>query len=212
VAPYLWLMEAITVKLVLPWSGGADSTAALLKLMDAKYEVIPVFYDYGQNNMWAEHDMVVRMAEKLGIEVEIKTLSIWPVQDKVITNKDAFIPLRNTIFMLCAMASHPEADGVAFGYMKNDEGVFFDNSLEHHMLIQDLINKSLRDELVVVLPLRKMTKAEVLKYLDEKGFLDLTVSCWNAKVVDGEIHYCGECANCKERKEEMKWKEKFGRK
>ncbi len=45
-----------------------------------------------------------------------------------------------------------------------------------------------------------MHKAELIDLLRRRGLLDLTVSCWNAAVVEGAVIECGECANCLEKR------------
>jgi 7-cyano-7-deazaguanine synthase in queuosine biosynthesis len=50
------------------------------------------------------------------------------------------------------------------------------------------------------MPALAMTKAELIALLNERGLLAFTVSCWNARVVDGQIQECGECANCLEKR------------
>lgn len=207
------LQRKKTNKAVLLYSGGADSTAAGLKLQEEGYEVHPIFFDYGQSALEAEEYLSSRAAAALGFKEPrvIRTDMISQLSKSALLggeafdDKNAWVPGRNTLFMVIAgiYAHQIDADGVAIGYILDDNGVFGDSNFNHHKMVELLLGQSLSRPMDVLLPIRSMSKSQVLEYLSQKDALDLTVSCWNAKVDHGRILTCHTCANCLERDQNL---------
>lgn len=203
-----------THKIVLLYSGGADSTAAGLKLLEEGFSVYPVFFEYGQNALEAERFLAVTAVSSLGFQDAkiIQTdLLVQLNQSALLGGKaeddtSAWVPGRNTLFMITAgiYAHRINADGIAIGYMLSDQGVFGDSSFMHHKMMELLLAQTLSRPLDVHLPLAQMTKADVLRYLNDRSFLDLTVSCWNATLAGSTIQTCHACANCIEREKNLR--------
>lgn len=203
-----------TGSLVLLYSGGADSTAAGLMLTQMGFTIHPVYFDYGQSAQDAERFLVTTAPQRLGFEkttiiptdllTQLSQSSLLGGEAK--DDTAAWVPGRNTLFMLAAgIYGHQiNADGIAIGYMLSDQGVFGDSNYIHHKMMEVLLAQTLSRPMDVHLPLAQMTKADVLHYLNDRSFLDLTVSCWNAKIVDNTIQTCHECANCIEREENLR--------
>lgn len=198
-----------TKKVVLLYSAGADSTAAGLKLIEQGYKVFPLFIDYGQSALKAEKYLALKSAKTLGFE-SCRLLATDLFQQltkskllgkKSLEDVDAWVPGRNTLFMVIAAiyAKQIDADGLGLGYTLDDNFVFGDNDYFHHLIVEQLMSKSFLRPMAVFLPLMSLTKKEVLKLLGDKKALDLTVSCWNAKLQHGQIISCRRCANCVER-------------
>jgi len=190
-------------KVVMLLSGGADSVAAYLKLLDTYHDIHPVFYDYGQPNLEVERALALEVVDKTNNKNGLRVLSLAllkTMQYGSVTDEQAFVPHRNTLFLIvgAVYAEKIQADGLCIGYMKNDVS-FFDNSIEHHKIIEDIIKKNVGRDFEVMLPLKDMTKKDVMQYLKNHYNMDKTVSCWSAKLVDGKIVACGTCANCLER-------------
>lgn len=201
-------------KVVLLYSAGADSTAAGLKLLEQGFTVFPLFIDYGQTAVLAETFLAKTTASKLGFKscrflktdlLEQLTKSRL-LGGKPTGDKDAWVPGRNTLFMVIAAiyAKQIDADGLGVGYTLDDNFVFGDNDYFHHLAVEEIMSKSFLQPMRVFLPLMSMSKKEVLKMLQERKLLDLTVSCWNAKLKNGKIISCHRCANCIER-EKYSW-------
>jgi len=186
-------------KAVVLLSGGADSVAVYHKLKDEGYECSGLFFEYGQPNQEVERFLVEQTAQKFGEQFWVQKVDfLKQMRGEVQTDAQAFVPHRNTIFMLLA-ANHAESIGyenIAIGYMKQDIA-FFDNSIRHHELIQTIVQSNIKHDFNVLLPLANMMKSDVMKYLKEKNAQ--SVSCWTAKIVDDKIVICGKCANCRER-------------
>lgn len=200
---------------ILLYSSGADSTATGLKLAEYGYTVHPVFIDYGQTASSAEEFLATIAPEHLGFEsthiIRMTDLMLSLTKSSLLgrevkDEKDAWIPARNTLFMLLAgiYAYQIDADGIAIGFIVEDQGVFGDSNIIHHKLKEALLTQTLSRPMNVFTPIMSMTKKDVLKYLLDKNALELTVSCWNA-IIEGEVVVsCHECANCIERDKNLR--------
>jgi 7-cyano-7-deazaguanine synthase len=203
--------RAPTGRTVVLLSGGADSAAVAAMLKQGGAELWPLFIDYGQVALDAELAAARNLTNALGLRPlrvlpcnlfeQISSLAPHPAQD----DNAAWLPARNTLFMLLAgiYAYSIDADGIAFGYVLDDNFVFGDNDYFHHRLVELLLERSFLRPFAVRLPAKACSKREVLAYLRQQGLLDLTVSCWNASLRDGAVLACGSCANCLERAEAL---------
>jgi len=198
-----------TKKVVLLYSAGVDSTAAGLELVDQGFAVFPLFIDYGQTAVLAETYLAKTAIKKLGFQPcrflktdVLKQLTKSRLLGGKPTGDDAaWVPGRNTLFMIIAAiyANQIDADGLAVGYTLDDNFVFGDNDYFHHLAVAEVVSKSFLRPMTVFLPLMSINKKEVLKMLQDRKVLDLTVSCWNAKLKNGKVISCRHCANCIER-------------
>jgi len=203
------LKRVKTNRVVLLYSSGIDSTATAILLKEQGYEVFPLFIYYGQSNSEVESKLADEGACYLGLnkvqKIEISNLatlcSSKLMGGEAINAKDAWLPARNTLFLILGgiYAQTVNADAISIGYGTYDNFVFGDNMLVHHQLVEVLLTLSLVREIEVVLPIKSMDKTEVANIVRSHGMLDLTVSCWNAKWEDGKVVVCNKCANCLER-------------
>jgi len=203
------LQRKETGRVVLMYSGGVDCTAAGLLLREQGLDVFPLFVDYGQSSSEAERVLVENVPVRLGfrpahiVETDImKQLTKSKLLgQEALSDDDAWVPGRNTLFMVIAgiYAKQIDGDGIAIGYMLDDNFVFGDNDYFHHKGIEQVLSHSFLQPMQVFLPTRSMTKRELIQKLTNAGFIDLTVSCWNAKVEKNKIISCHECANCLKR-------------
>ncbi len=201
-----------TGRIVVLLSGGADSTAVAAMLKEDGADLWPLFIDYGQVSLAAELAAARNVARALdlrplhvlpcGLFQHIASLAPHRAQD----DTAAWMPARNTLFLLMAgiYGYSIDADGVAFGYVLDDNFVFGDNDYYHHRLLELLLERSLLRPYSVLLPAMACSKRDVIAYLERRGLLQLTVSCWNASLQDGVIVACGTCANCLERAEALR--------
>lgn len=198
-----------TKRVVLLYSGGIDSTAAGLLLKQQGYEVYPLFLDYGQSSVEAERYFAETVPDKLGFKpTQIIETGLMKqltksrlLGQKAVDDSDAWVPGRNTLFMVIAgiYAKQIDADGISIGYMLDDNFVFGDNDYFHHKSIEELLSKTFLQPMEVFLPIKSMHKRELIKLLYDFGHLDLTVSCWNAQLENQRVLSCHQCANCRER-------------
>lgn len=203
------LKRKATNKVVLLYSGGVDSTAAGVVLKEEGYEIYPLFVDYSQSAGKAELFLARKGSKKAGFR-PIKVIKTKLMLDlskskllgkSAIDDQDAWVPGRNTLFMIIAgiYAEQIDADGISIGYMLDDNFVFGDNDYFHHKAIEETLSKSFLRPLKVFMPIVNKTKKELIAVLDKRNLTELTVSCWNAQVVKGQIKICHKCANCLER-------------
>lgn len=202
-----------TKRVVVLLSGGIESMASCILLRNMDYEVVGLFVDYGQPNVEAER-LIVQRAYKQNLvnfleEVKLSMFTIGEAK----TDKQGWVPARNSIFMTIAgaYAERHDADAISIGVMKQDLGVFGDNDPTHHHIMSALLSHSLGRGMDVLCPTLHYDKKALIRMCKSYGVL--TVSCWNAKVVvlekevgDGDfpqvdIEVCGECAQCLELEE-----------
>lgn len=198
-----------TKRVVLLYSGGVDSTAAGLLLKQQGYEVYPLFIDYGQSSLSAEKYSVQIASDGMGFKPPkiIKTDLVKQLTrsrllgKKAINDSDAWVPGRNTLFMVIAgiYAKQIDGDGISIGYMLDDNFVFGDNDYFHHKGVEEVLSKTFLQPMKVFLPTISLNKKELIKLLYDSGYLDLTVSCWNAQLKNRQILSCHRCTNCLER-------------
>lgn len=203
------LQRQPTCKVVLLYSGGIDSTAAGLLLKQVGYKIAPLFIKYGQSAESAEEHLVNTAPEKLGFEptrtIETDLLKQLTrsrlLGQQSINDSDAWVPGRNTLFMILAgiYAKQIDADGISIGYMLDDNFVFGDNDFFHHQAVEGVLSRSFLQPTRVLLPTMAFYKKDLIRLLYEKGALDLTVSCWNAQLSGDRVISCNTCANCQER-------------
>jgi len=203
-----------TRRVVLLYSGGIDSTVAGLLLKGKGYDIYPLFIEYGQSSLEAEKYLVKNAPPKLGFKpCEIIKTGLMKqlsksklLGGKAVNDSDAWVPGRNTLFMIIAgiYAQQINADGIALGYMLDDNFVFGDNDYFHHLAIEGILSKSFLRPMKVFLPACSLTKKDLIRLLIKEKVLFYTVSCWNAELKDNQIISCKKCANCLEREKFIK--------
>jgi 7-cyano-7-deazaguanine synthase len=203
-----------TKRAVLLYSGGVDSTVTGLLLNRQGYEVYPLFIDYGQSSVEVERYLAETVPDKLGfkrsqiIETDLmkRLTKSRLLGQKAVDDLDAWVPGRNTLFMVIAgiYARQIDADGISIGYMLDDNFVFGDNDYFHHKSMEEILSKTFLQPMEVFLPIKAMNKKQLIQLLQDQRCLDLTVSCWNARLENHQIVSCHQCANCIERDDYIK--------
>lgn len=171
---------------VICFSGGVDSTGALLKSIDEGNKPVALWCDYGQPYRKPEQKTVEKICKKLNIPLIEATLDI---SDLIAVGGERFghvFPARNLLIAaigLCFKPSRMELAGLC------DELVVPDKSLRMYYEFGKYFDVEISSPFVT------MTKTEVLvlwknrwkKYLDA---LD-TVSCYDDS---GDCQNCSSCA------------------
>lgn len=191
-----------TKKLIALASGGVESTTSILLMKDRGYKIHGLFLDYGQPSMEAERKVVNKLWEQghfSSLTIDISGDLTMSFINNWETDKDAWIPFRNTLFMIYAgrKAIKLDADGIIIGIGRQDIGVYGDNDITHHKLVETLLYHGSGRDIQVFTPTLSMSKQDMLSFLSKREVN--TVSCWNAKVIDNKIVVCGQCAQCEER-------------
>lgn len=119
------------------------------------------------------------------------------------TTEEAWVPARNTLLMVLGAiyACHPDvnADGIAIGYMLNDNFVYGDNGYVHHQLTSTLLGLALSRPLQVFHPAQGKEKSGLISLLRRQEVYQFTTSCWNAKLKGDRLVECQKCGNCVEK-------------
>lgn len=168
------------------FSGGVDSTGALLHLLDIRKKPIALWCDYGQPYNMPEKSVVEKICHKLDVTlIEAKI----DLEEFIILGKERFghvFPARNLLIAAVAMAFAP-SEIVLAGLC--DELVVPDKSVRMYDEFTRIFKTPLYS------PFIKMTKADVLcvwnnrwnKMLDAND----TVSCYSE---NGNCQNCSSCA------------------
>jgi len=168
------------------FSGGVDSTGALLKAIDENENPVAIWTDYGQPYREPEKNCVEKICNKLNVTLIEATLDI---SDLIEVGGEKFghvFPARNLLIAaicLCFKPSSIELAGLC------DELIVPDKSIRMYDEFGKLFGVQLYS------PFVKMTKTEVLslwknrwnKYLDATE----TVSCYSD---NGNCQDCSSCA------------------
>jgi 7-cyano-7-deazaguanine synthase in queuosine biosynthesis len=175
---------------------------------------LPMFFAYGQPSQEAEQHVAERVCGILELQnlhsfkLDLGTIPELNIGDHWDTDRTAWVPGRNTAMMILAgiYCVTADADAISIGYTLDDNFVFGDNDMVHHKLIEATLCASMSRPVQVLLPLSSKPKSFAISMVDEANLLSLTVSCWNAELVNDDVVVCGACENCIERAESgMTW-------
>ena len=165
------------MKNILLISGGYDSLYIYHKLnKKKKFECI--YFDYGQEYLENE----IKILNNLNINY-----SLVKIND-LMTEENGFVLGRNLNFFLKLVDMYgKEPINVYVGSNKDD--VFADNNRRFFSRLSYILNNSFLSNISIKLPLRKITKKEIVKYIKENNLQ--AYSCYEK---DGP---CGKCKACK---------------
>ena len=190
------------MKVVTLVSGGLDSTVMSVLVREESIEQFPVFVNYGQINLDREREACFRNFSRLGLPqprvVELPgygrafTSGLTDPRKDIV--RDAFLPGRNLLFLLCAgaVAHEVNADAIAIGLLDERLSLFPDQRRPFLVAASTLLREALGRSITVLTPLRSFGKPEVLAIAKERG-IQATYSCHA-----GTVPPCGNCIACRE--------------
>lgn len=191
---------------IIPWSGGLDSTTCLLMALESSCKVQTVFFDYGQSYANKERKAIERILSKLnGTEFSDQLIShvdldiSWLADDMA----DLFpgdwrhiFPMRNLIILLLATEqSDHDFKEVWFGAVQGE--IPFSGGDKSEVFTK-YMRKYLLNEHNTVLhtPLSNITKGDMVNWAAAyKSRLDIikeTVSCFDSR----NDSHCSQCQAC----------------
>lgn len=190
------------MKVVTLVSGGLDSTVMASLIREEGIEQFPVFVNYGQINLERERGTCLRNFARLGLP-EPRVIDIPGYggafksgltdtgRDVV---RDAFLPGRNMLFLLCAgaVAHEVNADAIAMGLLDERLSLFPDQRRTFLDAAKASLREALGRPVDILTPLMAFGKAEVLAIAKERGIAG-TYSCHA-----GTLPPCGKCIACRE--------------
>jgi 7-cyano-7-deazaguanine synthase len=204
-----------TVKTVVVYSGGLDSTVLLHQLLADGDQVLALSVDYGQRHR-VELEYARRLAEAVGIEWRLADLSSVGqlLGGSSLTSPEIAVPHghyaeqsmkqtvvanRNMIMLSVAAgwAISQRADRVAYAAHTGDHAIYPDCRPEFAEAVDRAIRLADWHEIHLVCPFVRLTKAQIVARGAELGVdFARTWSCYEG----GAIH-CGRCGTCFERRE-----------
>jgi 7-cyano-7-deazaguanine synthase len=205
-------------KAVVVLSGGLDSVTLMYHLHAKGYALTAVSFNYGQKHL-KELESAATIVQKLGAAHHIIDLTF--IRDSILSsslvNQDiqnpkekyskenmliTVVPNRNTMMLSLAwtIACSINADVLAYAPHKGDSYIYAD-CREDYVTAMNLALRlgsadSRLDNLELIAPFLRMSKAEIVKHGEELGVpFASTWSCYDGK----ELH-CGKCGTCHQRK------------
>lgn len=210
-------------------SGGVDSvtTAHFVKKRQGYEKLILLFFDYGQKSVGAEREGVKKCAKNLDAEFEEVNLS-WlgkisrskinkgkdfnkiskeDLKDTREESKNWYVPCRNSIFMIHAMAyadslfiSNGEKYDIFVGFKQEGEENYPDTTQKFVEKMNELGKIGSESEIRFFAPLIEKDKEEIVLLGQDLGVdFEETFSCYT-----GDVH-CGRCLACALRKQGFYW-------
>ena len=177
-------------KLVLSFSGGADSTVLLHMAVDQGYdEIHTISFDYGQrhkreleciekqfNEIYSKHDVVLfntvidaRFLSKVSPTSSLTNLDIDnPDISKIAGDAQpvSYVPFRNQMFIsiCCAYAESLQANEVWYGAAQVDSlAGYWDGDVSFVEKMNQLVCLNREHKITVKAPLLTMSKADIIK-------------------------------------------------
>ncbi|MDE3109610.1 MAG: 7-cyano-7-deazaguanine synthase [Acidobacteriota bacterium] len=185
-------------------SGGLDSTLMAVLTEESGLLQFPLFVNYGQVFCKREYDACISSFKKLGLPRphSMDVSGFGHLIPSGLTSRrkhvvrDAFLPNRNLLFLVCAGAyAHlTGANAVAVGLLSEETHLFPDQTRDFLSSAEATMSVSLGHELSVVAPLSRFRKAHVVALAQEKG-----ITAWYS-CHTGRKRPCGRCISCREYK------------
>lgn len=187
-------------KLVTLVSGGIDSTLMSVLAKEQNFELYPLFIDYGQLGVKLEWEACVYNhkrhklppPKKMALGGFGKVIHSGLTDKKLRIKEDAFLPGRNTLFLLMASsyAYQVQSQNISIGLLTDKFKLFPDQTKEFIISAEKFISMEMDYEIKILTPLMDFNKAEVMKLAKAKK-INKTYSCHS-----GNINPCGKCISC----------------
>lgn len=188
------------MKVVCLSSGGLDSSVLLFMLKKKKYELLPLFVDYGQKSLKMELRSYKMICRKLRLKPtimrldQLKTIKLFS-KPLFLQSDPAFFPNRNLLLLTigAAYGYYRSAKVVSIGLLDNI--VFSDQTKDFINSAEQIISISLGHKIKILAPFATLDKREVIALANKyKIPIGLTYSCHMGKKIP-----CGKCSACRER-------------
>lgn len=188
---------------IISFSGGIDSTAAVLYYLDRGRRVIPFFVDFGQKNIEEEKQQVGDVLSRLGLDhIEVK-VDLEHYITEGWKEWDYIVPARNFMFVCLAssLLNHDDVNNGTIVLAAHEEEITHKNTDKSRKFYREttaLLRDWYQRDFQVTTPFFRRTKAEVLSYWlrvwqDKYNLSPFdTVSCYYGRG-------CGRCNTCVKR-------------
>ena len=196
-------------KALLLFSGGLDSVVLLNDLIDAGYEVHPMFIHYSQKGFNEEFDCFHYWIQKFGLEKTFKILDLPAMSwsKSTIGNrgvetgdsfKDEYMEMRNMIFISYA-ASYAQAKGIPQIYTGFIHTENYNDTDEKFTKAIDLL-LTVSAGISVIAPYQTVTKEGVVELARDDLQMDMEELFTNSMSCNTPAmgKPCGKCYGCQE--------------
>ncbi len=183
-------------------SGGLDSTLVAALTAESNIRQFPLFLNYGQIFCNREYEACVSSLKRLKLPPARKmslpgfgrAIPSGLTSRKKHVVKDAFLPNRNLLFLLCgaSYAHSIGANAVAIGLLSEETHIFPDQTQDFLLSAKSTISMSLGKQVEIIAPLMSFTKVEIVALAQKKGIVRW-YSCHS-----GTKKPCGFCISCQE--------------
>ena len=209
-------------------SGGLDSVTTAHYVKDKYGKLIILFFNYSQKSLEKEREFSKKCADNLEAEfIEINSGWLGDISESLINregkfnklkkedlkdtreeSKNWYVPCRNTIFLINAIALAESLDlkenkeyDVLVGFKNEGEENYPDTTKEFVDQINKLSEISCSKKINVVAPLIEKDKEDIISLGKELGInYENTFSCYI-----GKEKHCGDCLACGLRKQGFYW-------
>jgi 7-cyano-7-deazaguanine synthase len=183
-------------------SGGLDSTLLAVLTAESNIQQFPLFLNYGQIFCKREYEACVLSLKRLKLPPARKmslpgfgrAIPCGLTSRKKHVVKDAFLPNRNLLFLLCgaSYAHSIGANAVAIGLLSEETHIFPDQTQDFLSSAKNTLSMSLGKEIEIVAPLMSFTKVDIVALAKKKRIIRW-YSCHS-----GTRKPCGHCISCQE--------------
>ncbi len=202
-------------KAVLALSGGMDSTTVLAWLLNQKYDVVCVSFNYGSKHNPYENKAALEVAKHYDVKIqEIDMRGIMKgFQSNLLTSggdipeghyndstmSKTVVPARNIIFLsiLAGVAWSNGASKIAIGIHQGDHAIYADCRTEFYKAMDTAIFLGTDRKVDIMAPFVETDKTGIIEWGFEHNVpYHLTRTCYKAQEIS-----CGKCGSCIERLE-----------
>jgi 7-cyano-7-deazaguanine synthase len=177
------------MKVVVLFSGGIDSMAVAHFYQQAGYDIVTMFFDYGQMAKNAECFHADKVANYMGLCFKpYKSVDLSIISDGEIAGRNALLVLQ--AFAIQKYGIYKIALGIHDGTDYPDCSMLFVEK------INALLDLYTGGTVICEAPFVKFCKHEIIEYAKQNSLpIELTYSCEK-----GVMPPCGECLSCLDRK------------
>ena len=201
-------------KAVVILSGGMDSALSSYIAKNSGYELIAIYFNYGQRTQDRELKAFRDICKELNVlnKYEIDIPFFTQIGSSALTDKNidvpidgiekgvvpiTYVPFRNGIFLsiASAIAEKENASAIYIGVVEEDSSGYPDCSDSFIQNMQKAINEGTKEDtkIEIITPLVHLSKAEIVTEAIKLNVpLELTWSCYKE-----EIEACGVCDSCR---------------
>jgi 7-cyano-7-deazaguanine synthase len=183
-------------------SGGLDSSTMAILANEEGLVQFPLFVDYGQKSRGREWNACRTVLKSFNLPAPRKMqiagfgrlISSGLTDPKKDTYRDAFLPGRNLMFLLCAAAYAVQnhADVVLIGLLNEETHLFPDQTKLFLSESERTISSAMGRKIRICAPLAHLFKSDVIAMARKRGLVG-TYSCHR-----GTLRPCGVCVSCRE--------------